>query len=121
MMAKLERPVAFWLEQIVVLANRVSAHLGGMTVDAFAADAKTVDAVSWCISCIGEAAGRVLQADPGIGERHKGLDLAAAYGARNRYVHGYFDLDTEQMWNTAAFAVPRLSSTVSKILKNEGM
>jgi uncharacterized protein with HEPN domain len=58
---------------------------------------------------------------PGVGERHKGLDLAAAYGARNRYVHGYFDLDTEQMWNIAAFAVPRLSSAVGKILKNEGM
>jgi uncharacterized protein with HEPN domain len=115
-MAKLVRPVEFWLEQIVDLATRLSGHVAGMTATQFVGDQKTIDAASWCIGCIGEASGKILQIDPLFDREHGELNLLSAYSARNRYVHGYYDLDVEQVWQTAVISVPAMSAAARKIL-----
>src|SRR3954463_2087922 len=107
-MVQLNRPVEYWLEQIVYSAERLAGHVAGISQPIFQGDLKTIDAACWCIGCIGEAAGKILQIDPEFENRSKGLALLAAYDARNRYIHGYFNLDEEQIWQTATIAVPEM-------------
>jgi len=118
-MPGLTRNIEHWLEQIVELADRVPAHVAKMSATEFVADAKTVDPASWCIACIGEACGKILEIDRNFG-RDIGLELTAAYAARNRYVHGYYDLDLEQVWDTATVSVPRLATVIRAILSENG-
>lgn len=115
MIAKARRPVAFWLEQIIAMAETLAEHISGMDADMFVADQKTIDATSWCISCIGESCGKILEIEPEFERRYGTFDLAAAYAARNRYVHGYFDLDVAQIWDTASIAVPRIKEMAQAI------
>lgn len=115
-MRKRNRPVEFWLEQIISMSDRMASHVGRMSAEAFVNDAKTVDAASWCISCIGEACGKILEIDPQFEHKHQGFELTAAYAARNRYVHGYFDLDNQQVWDTVCNAVPELAARARRIL-----
>ena len=57
-MVKFNRPIEYWLEQIVYLADRLTGHIEGISQTDFKGDLKSIDAVSWCIGCIGEAAGK---------------------------------------------------------------
>ena len=114
-----DRRIDYWLEQIVDVADRMSRHIAGMSIAEFVEDLKTIDAVSWCIACISEACGKILEIDRDFGKTI-GLELSAAYAARNRYVHGYHDLDVEQVWDTATDSVPQLAATARNILKKDG-
>ena len=115
-MPRNSRTVNFWLEQILTWSDRVETYVDGLSAQDFASDQAKIDAASWCISCIGEACGRILEIDPAFESRHPMLSLSAAYAARNRYVHGYFDLDIEQVWVTCIDAVPRLAIEARRIL-----
>lgn len=115
-MPRQSRPVAFWLEQIVSFSERLDSHLSGIERGAFTSDPKTIDAVSWCIACIGEACGKILEIDGEMEPRFPSLRLTDAYLARNRYVHGYFDLDAEQVWDTARKSVPQLAAVARSLL-----
>lgn len=116
-MAGMNRPTEFWLEQIVFWGKRLSGHCDGLTLSEFSDSPRTIDAASWCIGCIGEACGTILRIDPRFAEQNTQLELASAYAARNRFVHGYFSLDVEQMWSTATTSAPRLVSEVEAILQ----
>lgn len=118
-MPESNRNIDYWLEQIISLADRVAAHVAGMSVHEFVDDAKTVDAASWCIACIGEACGKILEIDRNFG-KGVGLELSAAYAARNRYVHGYYDLDLEQVWDTVNLSVPALAEIARTMLRRDG-
>jgi uncharacterized protein with HEPN domain len=115
-MARISRPIEFWLARIVESADRLASHIEGKNEGSFVADTLALDASCWCISCIGEASGKILELDPQFGTRVQNREFAAAYAARNRYVHGYFMLDEEQIWQTASEAVPKLRALAKKLL-----
>jgi uncharacterized protein with HEPN domain len=48
------------------------------------------------------------------------MELTSAYSARNRYVHDYYDLNIEQIWDTATVSVPQLAATARTILNQHG-
>lgn len=118
MMVKIVRPVAFWLEQIVYWSDRLRDHCEEYNKIRFLGDPKTIDASCWCISCVGEAAGRILQLDPDLEQRHPGFELTAAYMTRNRLSHGYSRLDNDQIWDTASASVPKLAETARQLLES---
>jgi uncharacterized protein with HEPN domain len=115
-MAKLRRTVEFWLEQVLWSAARLQKHVEGCSLEEFLEDETRIDAVSWCVSCIGEACGKILEINPEFDDNTLGLEIRQAYAARNRYIHGYFDLDIEQIWDTATQAVPHFSGTIRNFL-----
>lgn len=119
-MARRRYTVEFWLKQIVSFAERLEGHVSGMHKDEFANDPKSVDAASWCIACIGEASGKILETDAEFAWQFPSLELSNAYLARNRYVHGYFDLDAEQVWDTAVVSVPRMAAAIGDLLGDGG-
>lgn len=113
---RLGRPAAFWLEQILFWGRRLREHCDGIEQEAFLADEKSIDAACWCISCIGEAASRILQIDSDVEKTNPELELAAAYGMRNKLAHGYYNLDDEQIWYSATVSVPTLMQKVEQAL-----
>jgi len=100
-MVRLFSDVVFWGERII-------DHLHGVTEDEFASDRLRCDAVRWCIACIGEAAGKIVQRWPDLGPLHAELELSNAYAMRNRISHGYFSIDFGIVWRAATESVPAL-------------
>ena len=77
-----------------------------MTNEAFLQDTRTQDAVCKCVEVLGEAARRLMLADPGMAARHPELALRLAYATRNHLSHGYAKIDYNVLWATAQISVP---------------
>lgn len=103
---RLLRDMAFW-------ADRATAHVLTHTETSFALDDKAADAVCWCITCVGEAAGAIQRRWPELKDE---LDLSQAYAMRNRITHGYFAVDLGIVWNVAENYLPRLSAAAREKL-----
>ena len=110
------RPDLHLLSDIVFWGERVSQHLSGVDEAEFLSTPALSDAVCWCISCIGEAAGRLRQEWPDVDARNAELELANAYAMRNRIAHGYFDLDEEILWQAATVSIPKLVAAARRVL-----
>lgn len=102
------------LRDMIVWSERAEAHVAGHSEATFVADAKTADAVCWCITCVGEAAGAILRRKP---EFSGELDLVQAYSMRNRITHGYFAVDLGIVWNVSKTYLPELKSAARRIMR----
>ncbi len=88
-----DAPVDDRLRDIVIWGDRIESYVANMSYDEFLADTRTQDAVIRCLEIIGEAASQILKVESDFEERHPGLELTAAYRARNRTAHGYGSVD----------------------------
>lgn len=77
-------------------------------------DRQFVLALVQCVQIIGEAAARVSEET-----RRKLPDLpwAAIVGMRNRLVHGYYDIDHDEVWGTVTGDLPPLVDALDRALK----
>jgi len=66
------------------------------------------------IMIVGEAARGVSEA---MRMRAPGVDWPAVIGMRNRLVHGYFHVDTEEVWKTVEEDIPKLKKQVESLAK----
>lgn len=72
----------------------------------------------WCLrhlEIIGEAAGRVSE---DTRNQQKAVPWKSIIGMRNILIHGYFDIDWEQVWNAVANDLPPLKESLNLVLKN---
>lgn len=90
----------------IVLAR---TWLGDRTIEQFAADQRTVYAVTRCLAIISEAARR-LPAE--MLERHPTIAWHAVKAAGNVYRHQYEDVLERDVWNTVNHHLPALSAFV---------
>jgi uncharacterized protein with HEPN domain len=60
------------------------------------------------VLCVGEAAGNIIKSYPGFAEGALKRELSMASAARNRIVHGYYNLDEEVIQGTIANSFPVL-------------
>ena len=77
-------------------------------------DQKLLFALVRAVEIIGEAASRIseeLQAD------HPQIPWHAIRGMRNRLVHGYFDVDADQVWTTITDDLPELILQLEELLQ----
>ena len=92
---------------------------GGMTVEDFGFP--MFEAGCWCIQCVGEAAGKLLQAYPDFPDDDLRKELVLANAARNRLTHGYYDLSREQVWQTLETSFPKLLALLdAQIARRQG-
>jgi len=75
------------MTDILEAAERALAYVQGLTYEQFAADARTVDAVSYAIVLIGEAAKAVPEAVMAAAPEIPWADIR---GMRNKVAHEYF-------------------------------
>ena len=82
----------------------------------FLEDPKTIRAVAYEFTTIGEAA-RVVP--PEIQERFPEVPWGRMQGIRNVLVHEYFRLDEEILWKAALEDIPPLIKALEQILKSD--
>ena len=75
----------------------------------------------WCLrhlEIIGEAAARM---SDDLRSRYPEVPWREIIGMRNTLIHGYFNVDWEQVWNAVEFDLPNLEQALKKIMQNEGI
>lgn len=78
----------------------------------FSHDRILVLALIKCIEIVGEAAARV---SPEGREYLPGIPWADVVGMRNRLIHGYYDVDFNQVWLTVTEDLPLLVVELGKV------
>jgi uncharacterized protein with HEPN domain len=119
---KIHRTADDFLQDIVDWGERAARHAASLTREQFMSDEKSQDAVSKCISNVGEAANKALKLDPTIMERFPEFEAEKAYAARNVISHDYFALDAAVLWATVKQAIPKFIADARRIIevrKNE--
>lgn len=108
MISRDEGDQARLLSDIVFWGERLASHLSQSTEKKFSEGPLLIDAACWCIICVGEASGKLVQRWPDLAERLADLELSKAYAMRNRLSHGYFTIDVGVVWRAATVSVPAL-------------
>jgi len=101
------------LEDILTCARNIESFTAGMHFDAFLDDPKTIRAVAFEFTTMGEAA-RAIPED--IQEQYSQIPWGKMQGIRNVLVHEYFRLDEEILWNASQNDIPPLIAELEKLV-----
>jgi uncharacterized protein with HEPN domain len=101
------------LDDMVQAAERALGYVQGLTYEQFAADLKTIDAVSYAIVVIVEAASALKDTGPKLAPE---LPWADIRGMRNRVAHEYFGVDVKVLWETVREDLPSLLAALRAML-----
>ena len=96
------------LRHMLVAAREVLEFVEGLDREAFIADRRTQQAVVMNLLIIGEAAAKILDADPEFARSHSGVPWRNMRGMRNRMIHGYFETNFDLVWETVSIEIPPL-------------
>ncbi len=109
--------VAEYLAHIVEAIDRATRYIEPLTnAAALRQNEQVQDAVVRNLEIIGEAANRILNADPAFVAAHPELPWAEMRGMRNKMIHEYFDVDWQVVWGTIKGDLPRLRRQVDELL-----
>ena len=75
----------------------------------------------WCLrhlEVIGEASARLSET---LRSRHPDVPWREIIGMRNTLIHGYFDIDWEQVWNTLERDLPDFRRALEVMLKEQDL
>jgi uncharacterized protein with HEPN domain len=86
-----------------------------MSFESFIEDPKTIRAVAFEFTTIGEAARAV---PPDIQKQHPDVPWVKMQGIRNILVHEYFRLDEEILWEASQKDIPPLIAALEKIVRS---
>jgi uncharacterized protein with HEPN domain len=101
------------IQDILVCAYNIRDFTTGMDFDSFLNDTKTIRAVAFELTTIGEAV-RTIPME--IQQRYPEVPWGKIQGIRNVLVHEYFHLDEEILWKTCQDDIPHLITMLEKIL-----
>ncbi|MFT3790420.1 MAG: DUF86 domain-containing protein [Rudaea sp.] len=105
--------VSEYLDHILDAIARARHYVGrAANLEAFERDGLLQDATVRCIEIIGEAATKILKADPAFVTAHPQVPWAQMSAMRNRVIHGYFEVDYQIVWRTVQSDLPTLAVTV---------
>jgi len=108
-----------WLDRIkdmLFCAKNIQVFSAGMTLNEFIEDPRTIRAVAFEFTTLGEAA-RVIPSD--IQERYPDIPWGKMQGIRNVLVHEYFRLDEEILWKATQEDIPPLIVALEQIIDFE--
>lgn len=94
-------------------ARKAVAFLGGCTVSTLQEDEKLALALVRLIEVIGEAAKAVTVSTR---EANPDLPWREMAGARDRLIHGYYDVDLDQVWAIVVQDLPLLVARLEAML-----
>lgn len=97
-----------YLDHMRQAASDACGFVEGMDKSEFMQDKRTQQAVVMSLIVIGEAATKVMDADPGFVQANAHIPWRAMRGMRNRMAHGYFDINLDVVWETVQVSLPEL-------------
>jgi len=107
-----------WLERIediLACARNVLSFTEGMTFEAFETDPKTVRAVAFELTTMGEAARAI---PPDVQKSYPQIPWDKMQAIRNVIVHEYFRIDEEILWKTSQEDIQPLIPILEDILRH---
>ncbi len=103
------------LNHILDAIAKIEQYLQDFDLEKFKSSDLTIDAVVRNIEIIGEATTCL---DRGLKAKYPEIEWRFATAARNRLIHGYFDIDAEIVWDTTQNNLPKLKTDIEKILED---
>ncbi len=100
-------------DDILTCARNIESFTAGMSFDAFLDDPRTIRAVAFEFTTMGEAA-RAIPVE--IQEKYSEIPWGKMQGIRNVLVHEYFRLDEEILWNARQNDIPLLIAALEKLV-----
>jgi uncharacterized protein with HEPN domain len=107
------RDVRLLLEDMVESCDRIGRYTLGVSVEAFARDEKTIDAVVRNLEIIGEATKRVPQS---LREQFSDVPWRKMAGLGDVVAHHYFGIDLRLVWDIVERDVPFARLKLAAIL-----
>jgi uncharacterized protein with HEPN domain len=101
------------LQDILTCSQNIQEFTAGMTYDSFLDDPRTIRAVAFELTTIGEAVRAIPQE---IQEKYPEIPWTKIQGIRNVLVHEYFRLDEEILWKTIQDDIPKLVELINGII-----
>jgi uncharacterized protein with HEPN domain len=106
------RDAAVLLADIRDASDKIGRYVGGLDLETFLADEKTVDAVVRNLEIIGEAA---RQMPDDFKRRYPAIQWTQMAGLRNRIVHDYAGVDLEIVWEIITTSLSELRAKLDAI------
>ena len=104
------------VRHMIDAAEAIADFIAGRERADLDADQMLLFAVVRASEVIGEAAGKVSEETRAMAPD---IPWTAIVSMRNRLVHGYFDIDPDIVWKTAACEVPPLAHRLRALLEAE--
>ena len=111
----MKRSVELYLKDILEYMDRVEEYIQNLDYESFKLDRKTADAVIRCLEVIGEA---VKHIPDEIRRKYPSVPWRDIAGMRDRIIHGYFEVDCQQIWLTVMEDIPALKPQIEQILED---
>jgi uncharacterized protein with HEPN domain len=102
-----------YLEDIEEAISYINEYVSGLAREDFASQKIVQDAVVRQLEIIGEATKRL---STSIRQENPQIPWRSMAGMRDRLIHGYFDVNIEQVWLTVRRDLPELQRQVNTIL-----
>jgi uncharacterized protein with HEPN domain len=100
-------------DDILTCARNIESFTARMSFDAFLDDPRTIRAVAFEFTTMGEAARAIPEE---IQEQYPEIPWGKMQGIRNVLVHEYFRLDEEILWNASQNDIPPLIAALEKLV-----
>lgn len=110
-----ERLLQDYLNDMIESINDIKDFTTGITLEEFARDRKTVNAVVRSLEIIGEAANKI---PSDILKNYPEIPWPEIIGMRNRLIHEYFGVDLDIVWQTIEEDINPLEAVSKKILSD---
>jgi len=95
--------------------DEIGVFTSGMDRESFLADEKTQKAVYYNLATIGEAVVHIPQEVRDLAEE---IPWRLIVDTRNFFVHAYFRVDAQRVWDTVVHDLPKLSGQLGRLLKS---
>lgn len=100
------------LAHIKQAALDAQSFVSDMDRGQFEADKRSQQAVIYSLLIVGEAATKIMDRYPEFVSKNAHIPWRSMRGMRNRFAHGYFDIDLNIVWDTVQNAIPDLLSKI---------
>jgi uncharacterized protein with HEPN domain len=100
------------LKDMIAAIVEIRAFTAGMSFAAFRDDPRTLKAVLWDLSLVGEAARHVPRA---VAAAHPEIPWAPMRDLRNRILHGYDTVDAEIVWQVVQAELPPVLAALERL------
>jgi uncharacterized protein with HEPN domain len=105
------------VDDILSCARNIREYTQGLSFESFLDDPRTIRAVAFEFTTIGEAASAMPEE---VQKRHPQVPWGKMKGIRNVLVHEYFRLDEEILWRASQDDIPPLIAALEEILRTSG-
>jgi uncharacterized protein with HEPN domain len=108
----MKREIGLYLDDILESIEKIEEYTNGLSEEEFSRNSQIQDAVLRRLAIIGEA---VKHLSKEFKKKHKQIPWKQIAGARDIFVHEYFGVGLERVWQTLQGDLPELKKLIRKL------